>query len=63
LFDQNEEFRKSLEESLPYKLEHSKGKSNKNETLLTKKEYLFQMNRLRKKLNEKTFFNLMDLLK
>jgi len=63
LFEQNEDFRKALEESLPYKLDHSKGKTDKSKTLLTKKEYLYQMERLRKQLRPNKFFNLMDLFK
>jgi len=63
LFECNAEFRKALELSLPYKLDHSKGKTDKHKTLLTKKEYLFQMERLRNKLRPKKFFNLMDLFK
>jgi len=63
LFEQNEEFRGCLEQSLPYKLDHSKGKTDKHRTLLTKKEYLFQLERLRKQLRPNKFFNLMDLFK
>lgn len=63
LFEQNEDFRKALEESLPYKLDHSKGKIDKNKTLLTKKEYLDQLERLRNKLKPNKFFNLMNLFK
>lgn len=58
LFNQNEEFRNSLKESIGYKLDHTKGKTNKSETLLTKGEYLYQMERLRDKLKPKRFFNL-----
>ena len=63
LFEQNGDFRKALEQSLPYKLDHSKGKTNKHDTLLTRKEYLYQMERLRKQLKPNKFFNLMDLFK
>lgn len=63
LFECNEDFRKALEESLPYKLNHSKGKTDKHRTLLTKKEYLYQMERLRKQLRPNKFFNLLDLFK
>jgi hypothetical protein len=63
LFEHNEDFRKALEESLPYKLDHSKGKTDKHRTLLTKKEYLFQLERLRKKLKPQKFLDLMDLFK
>lgn len=63
LFTQNENFRKVLEESLPYKLDHSKGKTDKHHTLLTKKEYLYQMERLRIQLKPNKFFDLMNLFK
>jgi len=63
LFECNADFRKVLELSLPYKLDHSKGKTDKSRTLLTRKEYLFQMERLRKELRPNKFFNLMDLFK
>ncbi|MFW6233705.1 MAG: hypothetical protein ACOC3Z_03520 [Nanoarchaeota archaeon] len=58
LFEQNEKFRDALKDSIVYKLDHSKGKTNKSETLLTKGEYLEQMNRLRDKLKPNRFFNL-----
>lgn len=61
LFEQNEEFRNSLKESLPYKLDHTIGKSGKINTLMTKSEFLIQLNRLRNKLTERKFFNLFDL--
>ncbi len=63
LFEQNVDFRKALEDSLPYKLDHSKGKTDKHQTMLTKKEYIYQMERLRKQLRPNKFFNLMDLFK
>lgn len=58
---ENEEFKNALKESIPYKLDHSIGSTNKNKTLLTKKEFLEQLNRLRNKLTERKFFNLLDL--
>ena len=61
IFEQCEDFRKTLEESLPYKLKHTIGKTNKNETLLTNSEFLGQLNRLRNKLTEKRFYNILDL--
>ena len=64
LFLQNMDFREALKQSLPYKLDHSKGKTNKHETLLTKKEYLFQLERLRDQLRPKRkFYNLSNLFK
>lgn len=60
MYEQCEEFRKCLIESLPYKLDHSVGRTNKFETLLTKKEYLYQLNRLRDKLIERKFFTLFN---
>ena len=61
LFEQNETFRNNLKESIPYKLDHTIGKSGKTNTLMTKSEFLIQLNRLRFKLTKKKFFNLLDL--
>jgi len=61
LFEQNEEYRNALTESLPYKLDHTIGKSGKTNTLMTKSEFLIQLNRLRSKLTERKFFNLFEL--
>ena len=58
LFEQNENFRIALKESIGYKLEHTIGKTNKSETLLTKKEFIFQLERLRERVKPKRFFNL-----
>jgi len=63
LFECNADFRKALEESLPYKLDHKKGKTDKSKTMLTRKEYLWQLERLRRELRPTKFFNLMDLFK
>jgi len=60
MFEQNEEFRNALRESLPYKITHSVGKTNKTKTLLTNREFLGQLNRLREKLNERKYFNLFN---
>lgn len=60
MFEQNIEFKNSLKESLPYKLIHTIGKTNKYKTLLTNKEFLGQLNRLREKLNERKFFSLFN---
>lgn len=57
----NEDFKQALKESLSYKLDHTIGQSNKKTTLLTKKEFLDQLNRLRNKLTERKFFNLNSL--
>jgi len=61
LYEQCEDFRNCLKESIPYKLEHSVGRGNKSETLMTRVEYLFQMNRLRDKLTERKFYNLFEI--
>jgi hypothetical protein len=63
LYNQNEEFRKAIKESLPYKIDHSKGKTSKDKTLLTKKEYIEQLERLRKMAKPNRLFNLMNLFK
>ena len=55
---ENEEFNKRLKESLPYKITHSMGKTDKTDSVLTKDEYIRNMERLRDKLREKRFFNL-----
>lgn len=63
LFEQNEDFRNNLKSSLPFKLDHSIGKCGKTKTLLTKSEFLYQLNRLRKKFKSNNFFDLMNLFK
>lgn len=63
LYKQNKEYRKALKESLPYKLDHKIGKVGKSNTLLTKSEYLFQLDRLRNKIKSRNFYNLMNLFK
>lgn len=59
---QNEDFRQALRESGDCKLTHSIGKSAKEKTLLTRKEFIGQLNRLRNKLNERKFYNLFEFL-
>jgi hypothetical protein len=54
----NEEFKSRLKESLPYKVTHSMGKTDKTDSVLTKDEYIGNMDRLRDKLRERRFFNL-----
>ena len=58
----NEEFREALKESSDCKLTHSVGKTAKDKTLLTRKEFIGHLYRLRGKLNEKKFYNLLELL-
>ena len=55
---ENEEFKRRLRESLPYKISHSMGKTDKTDSVLTKDEYIGNMERLRDKLRERRFFNL-----
>ena len=43
----NEDFKDAIIKSLPYKIDHSIGKTNRTRTLLTKSEYLGQLERLR----------------
>ena len=57
---QNENFKQRLKESLPYKISHSMGKTDKTDSVLTKDEYIGNMERLRDKLREKRFFNLFN---
>lgn len=59
---ENLEFRKALEHSEGYELTHSIGKSDKRKSLLTEREFIGQLNRLRNKKNERKFFNLLELL-
>jgi len=57
----NEEFKQALKETGDCKLTHSVGKTAKDKTLLTRKEFIEHLNRLRDKLSEKKFYNLMEL--
>lgn len=54
----NEEFKQALRESGNCKLTHTIGKTAKDKTLLTRKEFIGHLNRLRTKLNERKFFDL-----
>jgi hypothetical protein len=58
----NEEFKQALRESGNCKLTHTIGKTAKDKTLLTRKEFIGHLNRLRTKLNERKFFDLGVLL-
>lgn len=54
----NEDFKQTLRESGSCKLTHTIGKTAKDKTLLTRKEFIGHLNRLRDKLNERKFINL-----
>lgn len=54
----NYDFRNALRESAGCKLMHSIGKSDKRKTLLTKREFVSQLYRLRNRLNERRFYDL-----
>ena len=56
----NEDFKQALKESGNYKLTHSIGKTAKEKTLLTKKEFIGHLYRLREKVNERKLYNLME---
>jgi len=56
----NEDFKARLKESLPYNISHSMGKTDKNDSVLTKEEYINNMERLRDQLRERRFFNLFN---
>ena len=58
----NEDFKQALKESGVLKLTHSIGKTAKDKTLLTRKEFVGHLNRLRTKLSERKFFDLGLLL-
>lgn len=49
MFSRNEKFRKALADSIGYELCHSIGKSDERKTILTEREFIFQLNRLREK--------------
>ena len=59
---ENPDFKKALEQSECYELQHTIGRSNKHVSLLTEQEFIAQLNRLRNKKNERKFFNLLELL-
>jgi hypothetical protein len=61
LFEQNEDFRISLKNSTKYTLEHTIGGTNVNETIMTRKEFIFQLNRLRNTFNKKKYFDLSNI--
>jgi hypothetical protein len=56
----NEDFKKRLKESLPYNISHTMGKTDKTDSVLTKDEYINNMERLRDQLRERRFFNLFN---
>jgi hypothetical protein len=53
MFRDSAEFRKALEASGDEKLEHSMGRSNPSETVLTKDEFCGRLERLRARCNER----------
>jgi len=57
----NEGFKQALRESGNYKLTHTIGKTAKDKTLLTRKEFIGHLNRLRNKLKERKFYDLSQL--
>lgn len=58
---ENDEFRKNLKKSLKYNIDHSMGCTDINNTLLTKYEYLENLEKLRIKIKEKRFYNLFNI--
>jgi protein GP30.3 len=58
---ENKEFKSNLKRSMKYKLTHSIGQTDVSNTLLTKDEYIGNMERLRGKIKEKRFFNLFNI--
>ena len=58
----NEEYKQALSEVGDCKLAHTVGKTAKDKTLLTRKEFIGHLNRLRGRLNERCYYNLLDLL-
>lgn len=57
---ENPDFKEALTKSQSKTLKHSMGKSSKSKSLLTRSEFIDQLNRLRKKLDEYRFFNLFE---
>jgi hypothetical protein len=57
----NEDFKEALRESGDCKLTHTIGKTAKDKTLLTRKEFTGHLNRLRNKLYERKFYDLSQL--
>jgi len=57
----NEQFILNLKESIGYELNHSIGNTNPYKTILTKNEFLFNLNKLRDKLKPPRFYNLFDI--
>lgn len=55
LFEQNIEFKSAIENSLSYKLTHNIGGTDPYQTIMTRKEFIFQLNKLQKKLGKKFF--------
>lgn len=58
----NEDFMQALRETGDCKLIHTVGKTAKDKTLLTRKEFIGHLNRLRSKLNERKFYNIFEFL-
>ena len=58
----NEDFKQALMETGDCKLIHTIGKTAKNKTLLTRKEFIGHLNRLRNKLYERKFYNIFEFL-
>lgn len=58
---QNVDFKNSLKESIGDSLDHSIGGTNPYKTILTKKEFLDNLNRLRDKITPPRFYNLFDI--
>ena len=58
----NEEYKQALRDAGDCKLIHTVGKTVKDKTLLTRKEFIGHLNRLRNRLNERHFYNLLDML-
>ena len=54
----NENYKNKIIESLPYKLDHTIGYSDPTKTLLTRKEFIFQLETLQNSVRPKRFFSL-----
>ena len=56
----NEDFRDKMKQSMGYRVTHSMGKTDKTDSVLTKDEYIANIERLRNTLKCHRFFNLFD---
>ena len=59
---ENPDYKKALQESVGFRMIHSIGKTSKYKTLLTRREFIGQLERLRLRLFHSRFHNLFESL-